>query len=192
MNKKKLLEDIGKRVHNCKRCILYKTATHGVPGEGDPDNKIMFVGEAPGRVEDETGRPFVGRAGMLLNKLLESINLKRESVFITSVVKHRPPKNRPPKPLEVKACSFWLTQQLDIIKPKLICTMGNFALHYFKKKKKISKIHGTMKKITLENKTYMIFPLYHPAAGLRSTRNKFTLEEDFKKLQREIKKHDFI
>ena len=192
MDKKKFLDDIGKRVHNCKRCLLYKTATHGVPGEGDPNSAIMFVGEAPGRVEDETGRPLVGRAGMLLNKLLESINLSRESVFITSVVKHRPPKNRPPKPQEVKACSFWLTQQLSIIKPKLICTLGNFGLHYFLPKEKISKIHGTMKKITIDKKTFMIFPLYHPAAGLRSTRNKITLQEDFQKLKLEIKKYDVI
>ena len=187
MNKKKLLEDLSKKVHNCKRCPLYKTATQAVPGEGDPDTKIMFIGEAPGRVEDETGRPFVGRAGKLLDKLLESIGIKRESVFITSVVKHRPPKNRQPKPSEVKMCKFWLNHQLAIIKPQMIVTLGRFGLEYFLPKKKISQIHGTIQEISIDSTKYMIFPLYHPAAGLRSTRNKIKLQEDFQKLKKFIK-----
>ncbi len=179
-----------KKIQNCHRCPLYKTATHAVPGEGDPKTKIMFVGEAPGRIEDETGRPFVGRAGKLLDKLLESIGLKRKSVFITSVVKHRPPKNRQPKSLEIKKCSFWLKQQLSIIKPELIVTLGRFGLEYFLPKEKISQIHGTIKKTLIDGRNIFIFPLYHPAAGLRSTRNKKKLFEDFKKLKKIIS-HDF-
>lgn len=191
MDRYKLLEDLHTKVNTCKRCTLFKTAIHAVPGEGDPNTKIMFVGEAPGRVEDETGRPFVGRAGKLLDQLLQSINLPRESVFITSVVKHRPPKNRQPKPSEVKACSFWLDQQLRIINPKLIVTLGRFGMDYFLDNKKISQIHGTMvKSDKFENAEFMIFPLYHPAAGLRSTRNKVKLIEDFKKLKKAI--NDFI
>ncbi len=187
MNNQKLIENLHKKISNCRRCPLYKTANHAVPGEGDPNTKIMFVGEAPGRVEDETGRPFVGRAGKLLDQLLESINLPRRSVFITSVVKHRPPKNRQPKPSEVVTCKYWLDHQLSIIKPKLIVTLGRFGLEYFLPKVKISKIHGTIQK---SNNNFMIFPLYHPAAGLRSTRNKLKLIEDFQKLKKVI--HDII
>lgn len=187
-DKKKLIDEIAKKVHDCKRCPLYKTANHGVPGEGDPNSRIMFVGEAPGRVEDETGRPFVGRAGQLLTKLLESINIKRESVFITSVVKHRPPKNRAPKPLEVKTCKYWLNEQLSIIKPKLIVPLGRFGMEYFLPKDKISKIHGTIKETILDKKEYLLFPVYHPAAGLRSTRTRNVLFEDFKKLKNIVEK----
>lgn len=170
-------------IKNCHRCPLYKTATNTVPGEGNPNTKIIFIGEAPGRYEDETGRPFVGRAGKLLDKLLESINLKRESVFITSVVKHRPPKNRQPKTPETRACGFWLKEQLSIIKPKFIITLGRFGLEYFAPYEKISKVHGTIRKTLVDGRKINLFPLYHPAAGLRSTRNKKTLFEDFRKLK---------
>jgi len=188
MEKEKLLTDLHKQIEKCKRCLLFKTATHAVPGEGDPSAKIMFVGEAPGRMEDETGRPFVGRAGKLLDKLLNSIGIERKSVFITSVVKHRPPKNRAPKPNEVRACMHWLSLQLDIIKPKLIVTLGRFGMEYFMRGEKISKIHGTIKKAVVNNKEYNIFPVYHPAAALRSTRNKKALEEDFSELRKLMEK----
>lgn len=190
MNKQKLIDEIANKIYDCKKCPLYKTANKGVPGEGDSKAKIMFVGEAPGRVEDETGRPFVGRSGQLLNKLLLSIGLSRESVFITSVVKHRPPQNRQPKPSEVIACTYWLDQQLTIIQPRLICTLGRFGMEYFMPKAKISLIHGTIQETTIRKIKYMLFPLYHPSAALRSTRNKLKLEEDFKTLQKVI--HDVI
>ncbi|MBI4990964.1 uracil-DNA glycosylase [Candidatus Gottesmanbacteria bacterium] len=186
----KLLEELHKKINNCRKCPLYKTAKHAVPGEGNPKTKIVFVGEAPGRVEDETGRPFVGRAGKLLNELLDSIGLKRESVFITSVVKHRPPKNRQPKSPEIKRCSFWLKHQLSIIKPELIVTLGRFGMEYFLPKEKISQIHGTIKKTLVNERFISVFPVYHPAAGLRSTRNKKRLFEDFQKLKKTIS-HDF-
>ena len=186
MHKHKLLEKLHQRINHCRRCPLYKTAKHAVPGEGNPNTEIMFLGEAPGKVEDETGRPFVGRAGKLLDQLLESINLKRESVFITSVVKHRPPKNRQPKSSEIKVCSYWLEDQLSIIQPKIIITLGRFGLDYFLPKKKISQIHGTIQKTVVNGKKILIFPVYHPAAGLRSTRNKKKLFADFQKLRQAL------
>ena len=190
MNNQKLLENLHKKITNCHRCSLYKNAQNVVPGEGNKQAKIMFIGEAPGRIEDETGKPFVGRAGKLLDQLLNSIQLKRSSVFITSVVKHRPPKNRQPKTVEIRACSFWLKHQLTIIRPKLIVTLGRFGMEYFLPKEKISKIHGTIKMIELNGLGKVaIFPVYHPAAGLRSTRNKNKLFIDFKKLKNVIEKY---
>lgn len=174
------LDHINKEIDSCQRCLLYKTAIHAVPGEGDFRAKIMFIGEAPGRNEDETGRPFVGRAGKLLDQLLASIKIERLSVFITSIIKHRPPKNRQPKTPEIKACILWLNKQLSIIKPELIITLGRFGMEYFLPDKKISLIHGTMVK---DKEGRLIFPVYHPAAGLRSTRNKQKLFDDFKKLK---------
>lgn len=198
------LYTLQQKIYSCKRCHLSKTAKSAVPGEGNPNSQIMFIGEAPGKVEDETGRPFVGRAGRLLNTLIDSINLKRELVFITNVVKHRPsddivaygrrsrsPKNRQPKKTELKACSLWLDYQLSFIKPKLVITLGRFALEYFFPKEKISLIHGTIKKIERKNKTSLIiFPVYHPAAGLRNLGNRQKLFKDFQKLKLIL--HDLI
>ncbi len=187
---KLLLEKINHQIERCRRCPLYKTANIAVPGDGNPNAKIIFIGEAPGRREDETGLPFVGRAGKLLDQLLESIDLDRKSVFITSVIKHHPPKNRQPKPLEIKKCSHFLDMQLSIIKPHIIVTLGRFAMEYFLINKKISQIHGTIQLITKDKQDYKIFPVYHPAAGLRSTKNKNKLFEDFQKLDNVI--HDAI
>lgn len=177
------MENLHFRIENCHRCPLYKTAINAVPGEGNSKTQIMFIGEAPGRNEDETGRPFVGRAGKLLDQLLLSVNMDRKTVFITSVIKHRPPKNRQPKTPEIQACKFWLKEQLSIIKPKIIITLGRFGLEYFLPKEKISKVHGTIRKTLVDGRKMHLFPLYHPAAGLRSTRSKKTLFEDFKKLK---------
>lgn len=187
-NSMKLLSELNKKIKLCRKCPLYKTAQNSVPGEGNPKAKIMFIGEAPGRNEDETGRPFIGRAGKLLTELLSSINLKRENIFITSVIKHRPPKNRQPHPSEIKACSQYLKVQISLIKPNIIVTLGRFGMEYFLPKEKISEVHGTMIKSEKENE-FSIFPVYHPAAGLRSTRNKNRLFTDFKKLQKIINKN---
>lgn len=183
MTNSALLSGIEFKIGKCRKCPLYKTANHAVPGEGDPKAKIMFIGEAPGRNEDETGRPFVGRAGKLLDELLESINIKRQSVFITSIIKHRPPKNRPPKYAEIKECTHWLDLQINTIKPELIVTLGRFAMEYFLPEEQISLIHGKI----VEKGYLHLFPVYHPAAGLRSTKNKRRLFEDFKKLKRYLK-----
>lgn len=180
------LKDLEKQIKLCRKCILYQTAMHAVAGEGDPHAQIMFIGEAPGRIEDQTGRPFVGRAGRLLDQLLQSIGLERSAVFITSVIKHRPPANRQPKPNEVKACSNWLRRQLFLIQPKMVVTLGRFGLEFFMPKAKISLIHGTIQEAYKYEKQFTLFPLYHPAAGLRSTRNKETLFKDFKQLKKTI------
>jgi len=159
------LEEIAATVHACTRCPLYKTATHGVPGEGHPDADFMVVGEAPGAEEDATGRPFVGASGQLLTKILAAINLRREDVFIANVVKHRPPGNRNPAPDEVAACSPYLIRQIEIVRPRVILTVGNFAAQtLLDTKLGIGKLRGQVH-------VYHGVPLiatYHPAALLRN------------------------
>ncbi|MBI4091332.1 uracil-DNA glycosylase [candidate division WWE3 bacterium] len=179
MNKLEVLAQIEKAVHNCKKCRLYKGATHGVPGEGNPNAKIAFIGEAPGFNEDKLGRPFVGRAGKMLEDMLHGMGLKREDVWIGNVIKHRPPDNRNPMVDEVRACALYLEAQLKAINPKIIVTLGKFALEYFDKDGKISRDHGVPKKIG--NK--IVFPLYHPAAALRNPAVEKVLRSEFKKIK---------
>lgn len=154
---------------------LAKTANNLVFGEGSPTAKIIFIGEAPGRNEDETGRPFVGAAGKFLDELLAGIGLKREDVYITSILKYRPPKNRDPKP-EEKA-EFWpyLLAQLEVIRPHLIVTLGRHGLNCFLPQAKISEVHGQPQKW----QEYNILPLYHPAAVLYSRKLQQTVVQDF-------------
>lgn len=159
------LAQIAEAVRVCTRCPLYKTATHGVPGEGPADAQFVVVGEAPGADEDASGRPFVGASGQLLTKILAAINLRREDVFIANVVKHRPPGNRNPAPDEVAACSPYLVRQLELVRPKVILTVGNFAAQtLLGTKLGISKLRGQVH-------LYHGVPLvatYHPAALLRN------------------------
>jgi DNA polymerase len=159
------LEAIARTVHDCTRCPLYKTATHGVPGEGNPNADFVVVGEAPGADEDASGRPFVGASGQLLTKILAAIKLAREDVFIANVVKHRPPGNRNPTPDEVEACSPYLVRQLELVRPKVILTVGNFAAQtLLGTKHGIGKLRGQVH-------LYHGVPLiatYHPAALLRN------------------------
>ena len=161
---------------------LRDTATNLVFGEGNPNPQIYFLGEAPGRHEDETGLPFVGQAGKLLTKLIESIGLKRSDVYITSLVRYRPPQNRDPKPSEIEAFKPYLDQELNILKPKIIATLGRFSLNKFLPNVKISQVHGTPHPIIFNNQPVIIFPLYHPAAALRRQAFKQVLETDFVKL----------
>jgi DNA polymerase len=179
MTNEEKLRKLYEQIKKCKRCPLYKTATNAVPGEGSADAKLMFVGEAPGRNEDETGKPFVGRAGKLLTRLIEGIGMSRAQVFITSVVKHRPPKNRPPKPLEVNTCKHWLNEQLTIVKPKLIVPLGRFGMEYFLPGETITSAHGRL----FNQPRWNVFPVYHPAYGLRSTRALEAIKRDFKSLK---------
>jgi uracil-DNA glycosylase family 4 len=172
------LELISKQVKICEKCRLCKTAINGVPGEGNPDSEIIFVGEAPGANEDQQGRPFVGRAGKLLEFLLSQIGYKREEVWIGNIVKHRPPENRDPLPDEIEACKPYLTNQIEIISPKLIITLGRFSMNYFLPDAKISQEHG---KATNLGKFYL-YPVYHPAAGLRNPSMKNELIKDFLKI----------
>lgn len=171
------LAAIGKLVEDCTRCPLYQTATHGVPGEGDPKAGMMVVGEAPGAHEDETGRPFVGQSGSLLTKILEAIQLSREQVFICNVVKHRPPGNRNPTSEEVTACSPYLVRQIQIIRPKVILALGTFAAQtLLETKTPIGKLRGAVHR-------YHGTPLivtYHPAALLRNPAWKRPTWEDVK------------
>jgi DNA polymerase len=175
------LKTIAKAVEACTRCPLYKTATNGVPGEGDPHAKLVCVGEAPGASEDETGRPFVGAAGQLLTKILAAVDLTREEVFITNVVKHRPPGNRNPTPGEIEACSPYLVRQLELIKPKVIVAFGTFAAQtLLNTKTPIGKLRGEVHR-------YHGIPLvvtYHPAALLRNPSWKRPTWEDVKLARR--------
>src|SRR4030042_1785967 len=125
------LEELAKQISSCQRCPLYKSATQVVPGEGNPEAKISFSGEGPGYWEDRKGIPFCGPSGELLDELLNLINLKRKDVFIGNVVKHRPPENRDPLPLEIEACKIWLDKQIEIIDPEIIVTLGRFSLNKF-------------------------------------------------------------
>lgn len=172
------LEQIEKNVKACKLCRLCETANNPVPGEGSTKSGIVFIGEAPGATEDATGRPFVGRAGKLLESLLEEIGYKREDVWIGNIIKHRPPNNRDPLLDEIKACQPFLLAQLKVLEPKLIITLGRFAMNHFYKEGKISRDRGTLKKIG----EYYIFPVYHPAAALRRGSFADALREDFLKV----------
>jgi DNA polymerase len=190
--KKDSLEKIRKEVLNCKKCPLYKErGRHGyypVIGEGREKTKIIFVGEAPGLNEAKTGRPFCGSAGKILDELFNSVKIKRESVYITNIVKDRPPKNRPPRKEEIEACVHYLARQIEIIKPKVICALGNYSTTYImekfglkKKIQEISKLHGKI----FQSKKMKIIPFYHPAAAIYNSRLKKILKNDFKKLLRD-------
>jgi len=170
--------------NGCTRCPLAEQGrTQVVFGDGNVNAGIMFIGEGPGSHEDRQGKPFVGAAGKLLTQLLESIGLKREDVYITNVVKCRPPKNRDPKPEEIEACTGqYLFAQIDYIKPKVIATLGRFASSVILNMKDVSmgRIHG--QKFTKDG--YLIVPIYHPAAALHSRANLVPLSEDFKNLKK--------
>ncbi|HEU4632214.1 MAG TPA: uracil-DNA glycosylase [Gemmatimonadaceae bacterium] len=171
----KSLEAIAAAVEKCTRCPLYATATHGVPGEGNPDADLVCVGEAPGANEDQTGRPFVGQAGQLLTKILAAIKLSREDVFICNVLKHRPPGNRNPAPDEVEACSPYLLRQLELVKPKVIVAFGTFAAQtLLETKTPIGKLRG---RVHLYHGVPLVVT-YHPAALLRNAAWKRPTWED--------------
>lgn len=172
------LAKIADQVKICEKCRLCKTAMNGVPGEGNPDADIIFIGEAPGANEDKEGRPFVGRAGKLLDFLLHQIGYEREEVWIGNIIKHRPPKNRDPQPDEIAACKPYLTKQIEIISPKLVVTLGRFSMNYFLPDQKISQAHGKPYNLA----SFYLYPVYHPAAGLRNSDMKNTLIKDFLKI----------
>lgn len=182
------LEELDKKMKACKACELSKTRTTVVPGEGSPQAKIMFIGEGPGKNEDLQGRPFVGAAGKFLNQLLESINLKREDVYIANVVKCRPPNNRDPKPEEAETCWPWLEKQIKTIKPKIIIPLGRHSLQRFIPEAGISQYHGrALRKEFKELGKLVFFPCYHPAAALYNGSLRSVLEKDFKKIPKLIK-----
>ncbi len=172
------MKELEGQILRCEKCPLAKTRTRAVPGEGSLKAEILFIGEGPGKKEDELGRPFVGAAGKLLDKLIGSIGLKREDVFIANVVKCRPPENRDPLPEEVDACRGWRDKQVEAINPKLIVLLGRHSMDRFLPNQKISLDHGKPKR----HKGRIYFPVYHPAAALYRNSLLEDLQKDFKKI----------
>ncbi len=186
MSENKVIAGLQQAVSNCKRCDLWKTRNNSVLGEGNPNAKILFVGEAPGFNEDRQGKPFVGKAGAIFNQLLDSVGLKRQNIYITNVLKCRPPKNRNPFPNEIKACSLYINSQIETIKPEKICCLGNFSTSFIMKKfglqdklAGISKIHGTTFNVSTLTGTIKIIPLYHPAVATYDPGMLEPLKKDF-------------
>jgi DNA polymerase len=174
-----------REVQACQKCPLHATRTNVVFGSGNADADLMFVGEAPGHHEDLQGKPFVGAAGKLLEKLLADIGLQRDDVFIANVLKSRPPGNRDPQPEEIEACKPYLTRQIELIEPLVICTLGNFSTKLLTRRQDgITRVHGKPQQHTVGGLEVTIYPIYHPAAGLRSTGMLTTLREDFERLPR--------
>jgi DNA polymerase len=174
------LVELYKEVQRCEKCPLHETRTKVVFGAGNADADLMFVGEAPGAEEDRQGLPFVGRAGQLLNQLLEEIGLSREEVFIANVLKNRPPGNRDPLPPEIQACEPWLWRQVGLIEPRVVCTLGNFSTKLLSGSQTgITKVRGTPQVHELGGRMVYLLPLFHPAAALRTPAVKETLRADF-------------
>ncbi len=193
------LKKIKEEVLNCRKCLLYKERLkdkfYPVIGEGNHRAKIMFVGEAPGLNEAKTGRPFCGAAGKILDELLESTGIKREDIYITNVLKDRPPENRDPQPEEIKDCSPYLERQIEAIKPKIICPLGRYSTEFLMEKfglgdqlEGISKIHGKSFKINNFFYNFTIIPFYHPAVASYNPNMKGILKEDFKFLKALLEK----
>jgi uracil-DNA glycosylase family 4 len=173
---------------NCK-CVLKKTAIQAVFGDGDTQSEIVFIGEAPGKKEDKEGKPFIGAAGKFLNEMLEIIGKKRENIYITNIVKYRPPNNRDPEPKEKEDCNEWLIEELKIIKPKLIVFLGRHSMLRFFPKEKIGDVHGKLIILnTPELGEQAFLPLYHPAAALYNGGMRVTLIKDFKMISKIMKK----
>jgi DNA polymerase len=179
------LEQIAQQVAQCQLCELHFSRKRAVPGEGPIDAEIMFIGEGPGFHENEQGRPFVGAAGKFLDELLDKIGLRRDQVYITNVVKCRPPANRDPKPEEVETCTkHYLERQIQAINPRVIITLGRYSMGLFLSNAKISDVHGQAVWV----KGRMIVPMYHPAAGLHQVSLKPEIEKDFLRLPEILEK----
>jgi DNA polymerase len=178
MGTERLLATVAEEVAGCRRCPLAERRSLAVPGEGNPFSDVLLVGEGPGAREDATGRPFVGPAGQLLDELLHSIGWAREDVFITNVVKCRPPGNRDPEPEEIGACAEFLDRQQRILDPAVIVTLGRFSLQRYLPGARISSIHGQVRRVGGR----AVFPMYHPAAALRADGLRETLFRDIRAL----------
>jgi uracil-DNA glycosylase len=174
------LDAIAAETRTCQRCPLCRSGTQAVPGEGPPDAALLFIGEGPGFHEDRQGRPFVGPAGQLLTDLLAGIDLQRDQVFITNMVKHRPPGNRDPEPDELAACQTFLDRQIELVNPRVIVTLGRFAMERFMPGARISQVHGKPRRIG----TRTFVPIIHPAAALHNGSWREPLSADFAALGR--------
>jgi DNA polymerase len=172
------LDELYEEIAACQLCEIAKYRNRVVPGEGAEDADIMFIGEAPGWHEDQQGRPFVGPAGQYLDELLASIDLKRRQVYIANVIKCRPPANRDPLPAEVRNCHGWLERQIEIIRPRVIVTLGRYSMAMFFPGKSISRIHGTAQK----RDDVVYYAMYHPAAALHQQSLRQAIEEDMRKI----------
>lgn len=193
VSKRVLMENVATEIKTCRKCDLWKQRRNAVPGEGSLDTRVTFIGEAPGYYEDVKGRPFVGAAGKLLDKLLSGIGLSREEVFITNILKCRPPENRDPLANEIKTCTPYLDQQIKIIKSKVIVTLGRHSTSYIFSKvnwktEGITKLRGKVYEIKLLGFQISLIPMYHPAAVLYNVRYKDELERDFQLLKSELEK----
>ena len=182
--RREALKELLTQARHCTLCSeLAATRKSVVFGAGNADAELMFVGEAPGANEDEQGLPFVGRAGKLLDKLLEEIGLERSAVFITNVLMCRPPGNRDPLPLEIENCQRYLLRKVELIQPSVICTLGNFSTKLLRGDPTgITRLHGQPEVITLGARNVRLYPIYHPAAALYTPRMLETLREDFARL----------
>lgn len=166
------------QIRTCQKCVLAQGRTHAVPGEGPENAEILFVGEAPGFHEDRQGRPFVGAAGKFLEELLEKIGMTREQVYIANVAKCRPPGNRDPQPAEIEACRPYLDRQIELLRPKLIVTLGRFSMERYFPGASISRIHGQPKRVG----NVIYYPMFHPAAALHQPRWRSLVEQDILKI----------
>jgi uracil-DNA glycosylase family 4 len=184
VDKDKILREIAEEVAVCKNCSLHYSRKNGVPGEGPADTEIMLIGEGPGFYENEQGRPFVGASGKFLTELLLSGGVDRNKVFITNVVKCRPPGNRDPQDEELAACSKYLDRQIEVINPRIIITLGRFSMSRYMPQAKISRIHGQAVWV----KGRLIVPMYHPAAALHQPSLKTVVMQDFARIPEWIKK----
>jgi len=172
------LAEIATGIRACPACDLCRTRTQAVPGEGPTTAKVFFLGEGPGYYEDKSGQPFVGAAGKFLDELLALAGLRRSEVYITNIVKCRPPNNRDPLDQEIEACRDWLDQQLDAITPSVIVTLGRYSMSRYFPGASISRIHGQAQRIG----PYSVVPMFHPAAALHQARYRSLIEEDFRRL----------
>ena len=185
--KLKKLRELKKKMKEDTALPLRKSATNLVFGEGDPDAKLFFLGEGPGYWEDQKGRPFVGNAGALLNQLLYSIKLPREKVFITNVICYRPPENRDPLPEEIEVFAPYIDEMIDIIKPKVIITLGRFSMAKFIPGVKITVVHGQPRGVDWKGTKLTVVPMFHPAAALRAGEVLRQIKEDFQRLPEIVK-----
>ena len=179
-SKQSKIDDIKRRmIAEGVNLDLAASATQLIMGDGNLDAKIVFIGEAPGKKEDETGKPFVGASGKFLNEMLESIGLDREDVYITNIIKYRPPNNRDPKPAEKQEAWPYLLEQLDVIQPKAIVTLGHHSMEYFLPGVAISDVHGREQQVKVDDRSFTLIPLFHPAYALYNGKVREVLKEDF-------------
>jgi uracil-DNA glycosylase family 4 len=193
LSSKEILDAIASEIVVCTKCRLSKGRKNAVPGEGNPESQIMFIGEGPGRTEDIEGRPFVGQAGKFLDTLLSDACLARENVFICNVVRCRPPRNRAPLQNEVQACTPYLDRQMKTIQPKVVVTLGNCSTAYVFSKANlpfngITQVHGKFFEKTVSGMRVTLFPSFHPAAALYSAKYEEQLTKDFQALRSEVLK----